>query len=103
LFTARQFVAKYYPQVKRLNPSLPFLVRPADDVEPKIFARYDYGGVAHRSLTNLSAEECLGKLKELQQIGTVAIKADIYRWQESVPKDIDIVDYDRNDPSMHHQ
>jgi len=61
----------------------------------------DYGGIAQRDLTDLSAEECLEKLKELQQIGNVALKADIYPWQESVPKDKDIVDYDRHDPTMH--
>jgi len=98
---AKTFVTKYYTQVKRLNPRLPVLVRPGDDEAPRIIARYDYGGTAHRALTGLSVEECLEKLKELQQIGTFALKADIYPWQESVPKDKDIVDYDRQDPAMH--
>jgi len=99
---ARHFLKKNYKQIKRLNPRLPFLVRHFDGIAPKLTARYDYGGEAHRDLSNLSEEECLEKLRELVELGNIALKANIYPWQESVPKDTDIVYYDRQDPKKQH-
>eukprot|EP01125_Pyxidicula_operculata_P021858 TRINITY_DN8706_c0_g1_i1.p1 TRINITY_DN8706_c0_g1~~TRINITY_DN8706_c0_g1_i1.p1 ORF type:complete len:134 (+),score=34.58 TRINITY_DN8706_c0_g1_i1:23-424(+) len=99
---ARLFIEKNYQQIKRLNPKLPFHVRHGIDVSPRIIARYDYGGEAHRELANLSEEEIKLQLKELVELGAVALKADVYPWQESVPKDEDVIPYDPQDPTMHH-
>lgn len=111
----RDFVASQYTQIKRLNPRLPFLVRPSMAItEPKIVARYgskllctvliiaDYGGEAERVVENLTQEEIKSKLKELVDIGEFALKANLYPWQESSPKDIDCVDYDPRDFGQHH-
>jgi len=42
------------------------------------------------------------KLRELQEIGNVALKADIYPWQESAKQDKDVIDYDKTDHNQHH-
>lgn len=36
----RQFIDKYYVQLKKANPQFPILVRECSGVEPKVFARY---------------------------------------------------------------
>lgn len=36
----RQFVAENYTGIKQANPNLPFLVREANGVQPRIFARF---------------------------------------------------------------
>lgn len=38
--THRQFVAENYNGIKQANPNLPFLVREANGVQPRIFARF---------------------------------------------------------------
>jgi len=101
--SARRFLEAHYPQIKRLNPRLPFLVRSDEDADTvTLTARYDYGICAQRDLTNLTPQQCLEKLRELQELGAVALKADLYPWQESVPKNHDVVDYDRGHPDHHH-
>jgi len=98
-----RFIKKHYQQIKRLNPRLPFLVRPHEEVpKPELFARYDYGGFARRDLTDLNETEIMEKLRELQELGNIALKADIYPWQESSKQDKDVIDYDKTDPNQHH-
>lgn len=36
----REFVINHYPELKKLNPTLPIYIRPCDGVEPHIAARY---------------------------------------------------------------
>mmetsp|Transcript_687 Transcript_687/g.1628 ORF Transcript_687/g.1628 Transcript_687/m.1628 type:complete len:91 (+) Transcript_687:272-544(+) len=36
----RDFLKKYYPELKTLNPGLPIYVRPCDGVDAKVLARY---------------------------------------------------------------
>ncbi len=36
----RSFVAKNYPILKKLNPSMPILIREAAGAEPKLIARF---------------------------------------------------------------
>lgn len=50
----------------------------------------------------MSPAEVKEKLRELVEIGEVALKANLYPWQESSPKDIDCVDYDPRDFGQHH-
>ncbi|KAK3245407.1 hypothetical protein CYMTET_45022 [Cymbomonas tetramitiformis] len=39
----RNFIVKAYKEMKGANPNLPILVRECTGVEPKIWARYDFG------------------------------------------------------------
>lgn len=50
----------------------------------------------------MSQEEIKEQLRELVEIGEVALKANLYPWQEGSPKDIDCVDYNPRDFSQHH-
>jgi len=88
--------------MKRLNPRLPFLVRHDRDIEPQFVARYDYGGEALRDISYMNESEVKEKLRELVEIGDVALKANIHPWQQSSPTDEDVVDYDRHNPDHHH-
>lgn len=99
----RQFLVDKYPQLKLLNPGLNIVVRHGDNIDPLLFARYDYGGEARREIKNKNAEEILDYLKELNDIGEVALKADLYMWQESYPKDKDVKDYHPYDPLQNHR
>lgn len=36
----REFVQKYYADLKKLNPNFPIYIRPCDGVQPTIAARY---------------------------------------------------------------
>eukprot|EP01127_Copromyxa_protea_P003430 TRINITY_DN13246_c0_g1_i1.p1 TRINITY_DN13246_c0_g1~~TRINITY_DN13246_c0_g1_i1.p1 ORF type:complete len:138 (+),score=26.31 TRINITY_DN13246_c0_g1_i1:23-415(+) len=91
----REFISTSYNQIKRLNPNLPFLVRPGGQIEEaKIIARYDYGGEAERVVNDLSVAEIKEKLKELVQLGEAAPKADHYPWQEGYKLDKDVVDFE---------
>jgi len=99
---ARDFLVKNYQQIKRLNPKLPFLVRHGTDIEPQLVAVYDYGGEANRDISYMNEAEVKEKMRELVEIGEVALKANLYPWQQSSPTDEDVVDYDRHDPHQHH-
>ncbi len=53
----------------------------------------DFGAQTERDLTNLSEQQVEQTLKELVQIGQVALKADMYHFQQSVPADEDVTDF----------
>ena len=53
----RQFLEKYYGDVKKQNPKLPILVREAVNVQPKIWARYESGVERSFDLTGKSSDE----------------------------------------------
>jgi len=40
---SRSFLVRAYPTMKAKNPQTPILIREALDVEPKVWARYEYG------------------------------------------------------------
>jgi len=101
---ARSFLDLNYVQIKRLNPRLPFTVRPyTNELQtPTLIARFDYGAEHSRDLTNMTEEEVKEQLKFLNELGGHAIKADLYSWQESSKGDVDVVDYDPNEFEFHH-
>ena len=115
LTTIRDFVTQNYGQIKRLNPQLPFFVRPGTQIEkPKLVVRYgmmfsflelthsDYGREATRTLEDFSPQQVKLALKELVEIGEFAPKANLYHWQDSYPQEDDCIDYNRVDPNVHH-
>jgi len=39
----RSFLVRAYPTMKAKNPHTPILIREAMDIEPKVWARFEYG------------------------------------------------------------
>ncbi|KAF2017307.1 NADH dehydrogenase, alpha subcomplex, subunit 2 [Aaosphaeria arxii CBS 175.79] len=39
----RNFLTKSYPTMKKHNPHTPILIREASGIEPKVYARFDFG------------------------------------------------------------
>ncbi|DAA76711.1 hypothetical protein H112_08738 [Trichophyton rubrum D6] len=63
----RAFLKRAYPTMKKNNPSVPILIREALDVEPRVFARYEFGKEKQETLLGLSD-------KEIEQKVTVLVK-----------------------------
>ena len=49
----RAFLTRAYPTMKKNNPHTPILIREALGVEPKIWARYEYGREKMEPLTGM--------------------------------------------------
>lgn len=62
---AREFVQRNYKDLKMLNPKLPILIRECSDIQPRIYARYDFGVERTVGLDNLGEAEITKKLEEL--------------------------------------
>ena len=39
----RSFLTRAYPTMKKNNPYTPIMIREASGVEPRVYARYEYG------------------------------------------------------------
>ena len=39
----RSFLTKSYPTMKKHNPHTPIMIREASGIEPKVYARYEFG------------------------------------------------------------
>lgn len=61
----RKFVEKYYVDLKKLNPSTPILIREAQNVQPRLWARYERGTEEHLNLTNMNDSQVLAALEKL--------------------------------------
>ncbi|XP_050523492.1 NADH dehydrogenase [ubiquinone] 1 alpha subcomplex subunit 2 [Daktulosphaira vitifoliae] len=59
----RQFIEKYYVPLKKANPTFPILVRECSGIEPKVFARFDFGKEKCEQLSDQSAESILKKIE----------------------------------------
>ncbi|KAA3677900.1 NADH dehydrogenase (ubiquinone) 1 alpha subcomplex subunit 2 [Paragonimus westermani] len=66
-FLEREFLTNHYPTLKNANPNLKLMVREAQNVSPKCYARYEYGREAFVSLVDNTAEEVLKKLEGLNR------------------------------------
>uniref|UniRef100_A0A0B6YUH0 NADH dehydrogenase [ubiquinone] 1 alpha subcomplex subunit 2 n=1 Tax=Arion vulgaris TaxID=1028688 RepID=A0A0B6YUH0_9EUPU len=53
----REFLEQNYVTLKTSNPTFPFLVREASNVQPKVYARYEHGKESSLSLTNMSRDQ----------------------------------------------
>jgi len=62
----RDFVENHYVTFKKHNSTLPILVRECEGVTPKIWVRADRGKESVFEVDNLSAEDIIGKINELQ-------------------------------------
>jgi NADH dehydrogenase (ubiquinone) 1 alpha subcomplex subunit 2 len=55
--------------LKTLNPSFPILIRECSGIEPRIWARYQYGVEKSVALDGLTADQITEKVKELVRAG----------------------------------
>ncbi|TGZ40352.1 NADH dehydrogenase [ubiquinone] 1 alpha subcomplex subunit 2 [Temnothorax curvispinosus] len=61
----RDFIEQQYVSLKKNNPRFPVLIRECSSIEPKLYARYEFGVERSVPLSNLKSEEILGRIKEL--------------------------------------
>jgi NADH dehydrogenase (ubiquinone) 1 alpha subcomplex subunit 2 len=61
----RSFIEKFYVDLKRTNPTTPILIRECSNVEPKLWARYEFGKENHLPLSNMNETQVLGALEKL--------------------------------------
>jgi NADH dehydrogenase (ubiquinone) 1 alpha subcomplex subunit 2 len=65
----RDFIVKNYKELKSLNPRLPILIRECSGIQPRLWARYDYGVERSVVLDGLTESEIDAKLKEFADAG----------------------------------
>ncbi|XP_049800820.1 NADH dehydrogenase [ubiquinone] 1 alpha subcomplex subunit 2 [Schistocerca nitens] len=63
----RDFVENYYVGLKNSNPKFPILIRECSGVQPRLYARYEFGKESCVSLTNLKAEDIIKQIEQLAQ------------------------------------
>lgn len=61
----RNFIKQQYVPLKKNNPKLPVLIRECSSIEPKLYARYEFGIERCEQLSNLKSEEVLERLQYL--------------------------------------
>ena len=59
------FVSLHYKILKDANPSLPILVRECSSIEPRIWARFEFGQETRIDVTNKSSGDILKVVNEL--------------------------------------
>lgn len=65
----RSFLTRTYPTMKKHNPHTPIMIREALGVEPKVFARYEFGKEKMISLKGLDDKTIETKVTELVKSG----------------------------------
>ncbi|THV75284.1 hypothetical protein D6D28_01967 [Aureobasidium pullulans] len=63
----RSFLTQQYSAMKKANPHTPILIREALEVEPRVWARYDFGKEKSASLKGLDNKAIESKIAELVQ------------------------------------
>ncbi|XP_033109599.1 NADH dehydrogenase [ubiquinone] 1 alpha subcomplex subunit 2-like [Anneissia japonica] len=53
----RDWVEKYYVDLKNQNPSFPIRVRECSGIQPKMYARYDFGKETCADLGNMNGQQ----------------------------------------------
>ncbi|KAL8194132.1 UNVERIFIED_CONTAM: ndufa2, NADH:ubiquinone oxidoreductase 10.5kD subunit [Gekko kuhli] len=53
----RDFIEKQYVPLKKANPDFPILIRECSDVQPKLWARYEFGREKSVPLNNLNMDQ----------------------------------------------
>ncbi|XP_020281729.1 NADH dehydrogenase [ubiquinone] 1 alpha subcomplex subunit 2 [Pseudomyrmex gracilis] len=61
----RDFIEQQYVPLKKSNPRFPVLIRECSSIEPKLYARFEYGVEQCIPLSNLKSEEVLKKVQEV--------------------------------------
>ncbi|CAL8574847.1 hypothetical protein XPA_000798 [Xanthoria parietina] len=65
----RSFLTRAYPTMKKNNPHTPIMIREALGVEPRVFARYEYGKEKREELMGLDDKEIESKVTGLVMTG----------------------------------
>ncbi|XP_012262546.1 NADH dehydrogenase [ubiquinone] 1 alpha subcomplex subunit 2 [Athalia rosae] len=61
----RDFVEQQYVKIKQNNPNFPVLIRECSMIEPKLYARYEFGIECNVPLSNLKSDEILSQVQKL--------------------------------------
>lgn len=64
----RKFIEKSYAGLKQANPNVPILIREAGNVQPKMWARYEFGKEAHLPLANMNETQVQAALEKLAKV-----------------------------------
>ncbi|XP_027499494.1 NADH dehydrogenase [ubiquinone] 1 alpha subcomplex subunit 2 [Corapipo altera] len=61
----REFIEKHYVTLKKANPDFPILIRECSGVQPKLWARYEFGKEKSIPLNNLTVDEVAKALESV--------------------------------------
>ena len=61
----RDFVNRFYPNLKSANPNLPILIRECSAVQPRVWLRMEYGRETSLDASNKTADEVVKELLDL--------------------------------------
>ncbi|CAF2380781.1 unnamed protein product [Rotaria sp. Silwood2] len=61
----RQFIEKFYVNLKQQNPSTPILIRECSNINPTLWTRYEYGIEKQIPLTGMNAEQVFNAIENL--------------------------------------
>ncbi|KAF2479662.1 NADH:ubiquinone oxidoreductase 10.5kD subunit [Neohortaea acidophila] len=65
----RSFLTRAYPTMKKNNPYIPIMIREASGVEPRVYARYEYGREKMADLKGLDDKAIEEKVTSLVKDG----------------------------------
>ncbi|XP_009888989.1 PREDICTED: NADH dehydrogenase [ubiquinone] 1 alpha subcomplex subunit 2 [Charadrius vociferus] len=61
----RDFIEQHYVTLKKANPDFPILIRECSGVQPKLWARYEFGKEKSVPLNNLTVDEVAKALENI--------------------------------------
>ncbi|XP_005103977.1 NADH dehydrogenase [ubiquinone] 1 alpha subcomplex subunit 2 [Aplysia californica] len=61
----REFLEQSYVPFKQQNPKFPFLVRECSNVQPKVYARYEFGRESSLPLSNMNTGQIMKAVESL--------------------------------------
>ncbi|NXS32551.1 NDUA2 dehydrogenase, partial [Pomatostomus ruficeps] len=61
----REFIEQHYVTLKKANPNFPILIRECSGIQPKLWARYEFGKEKSVPLNNLSVDEVAKALESV--------------------------------------
>merc|ERR1712044_44290 len=61
----RDFVENHYVPIKQNNPKFPILIRECSGVQPKLYARYEFGKESSASLVDLDSKKVMETITKL--------------------------------------
>ncbi|XP_071426537.1 NADH dehydrogenase [ubiquinone] 1 alpha subcomplex subunit 2 [Pithys albifrons albifrons] len=61
----REFIEQHYVTLKTANPDFPILIRECSGVQPKLWARYEFGKEKSVPLDNLTVDEVAKALESV--------------------------------------
>ncbi|NWQ64976.1 NDUA2 dehydrogenase, partial [Neopipo cinnamomea] len=61
----REFIEQHYVTLKKANPDFPILIRECSGVQPKLWARYEFGKEKSVQLNNLTVDEVAKALESV--------------------------------------